>query len=691
MRFGDVGKLRSNLIRFFRNPDFLSLLAISAVNAVLVSRPILDGGYVVNADHPCRFAESWYMADELLSHQLNPFGWNPYLQTGLPMFRFGPTFLPMLMVALTRLYIFTPLLPAELSYNFIYSLCYILLPISAYVFARSIGIGVPGRTLLSLLLSLTFAPFPGFIYFSLPNASLIVGVWPYTVGVTFAFLANSVFCSLVKSPNVKGVVEYSFLAAMAALSNILATFGMGFMSLAVIAKEALEGGGLRQAVRLTSLLSMAAVLAIALSSFYLLPILFYKDYMYNLYADPPNLLTRDMIFLTPLVFPWFKGLRDRPGGWFLYSVYLESFWSTWILSVAGVPLSLIGKRGCGIFFIALMVLSLFGASGGLSPPVPQYLRFLDFTRIAMFGLASLAVDILHEKMTRKRPLLAWSITISLIAFSLLPQLQDSAYFFSLAKSSNSEAMRDVKEVMNWLKEKSENSGAVWIEDTTFWDNPADPMNRFWFSHAFGAAFMEIGCRRVYGGFYGFWYKPFWDSWQELDYNIYWKEPPEVHNLFLKYDVHYVVAFSSKMKLKLSSESLFKEAFSSGDFKVYQVLGFKDTFVLATLGSRVEVLEFKPNLLRVRVVDAKQGEKLVVKMAYMPNWRASVDEAQLKVEPELSAFMSVSLPKGSNEICLSFRPTELEILSWLLSLLSWIAAALLLCFHGYQRLGPFILK
>lgn len=682
MRAKPLDKLRSILGKLLASKDLPPLLIISAINAFLVLRSVSDGGYLINADHPCRFAESWYMADELLSNQLNPFGWNPYLQTGLPMFRFGPTFLPMLMVALTRLYIFTSPLPAEFSYNFVYSLCYILFPISAYLFAGSLGMGIPGKILFSSLLSFTFAPFPGFIYFSLPNASMIVGVWPYTVGVMFAFLANSKFCSLVRELKVKGLVEYASLAAMTALSNILATFGMGFMSLSIIAKEVLKARSTKRGINLLLVLSIAAALAIGFSSFYLLPTLLYGDHMYILYADPPDLLTRNMIYATPFVFPWFKSLRDRPGGWFLYSVYLESFWSSWVLCTAGLVMVFISRRECGIFFVVLTALSLFGASGGLSPPVPQYLRFLDFTRIAMFGLAGMAVDMIYERLSRRGKSLAWAAVASLLLFSLLPQVQDCAYFFSLAESSKSEAMNDVRQVLAWLRERSEKSGAIWLEDTTFWDNPVDPMNQLWFSHAFGAAFMEIGNRRVYGGFYGFWYKPFWDSWQELNYNIYWKEPPEIHELLLKYDVHYVVVFSDVMKSKLSSsDDLFREDFSSGNFKIYQVVGFKDNFAFATMGSSVEVLEFKPNLIRVKVAEAKQGERLVIKMAYMPNWHASSGEAELNVEPEQPAFTSVSLPRGAKEIVLSFRPTGLELLSWFLSIASWAAAAFLLRFYG----------
>ncbi|MEM2920846.1 MAG: hypothetical protein QXF26_00845 [Candidatus Bathyarchaeia archaeon] len=550
-------ELRSTINKLLTSKDLPPLLIISAINALLVLMSVSDGGYLINADHPCRFAESWYMADELLSNQLNPFGWNPYLQTGLPMFRFGPTFLPMFMVALTRLYIFTPPLPAEFSYNFVYSICYIFFPISAYMFAGSLGMGIPGKILFSSLLSFTFAPFPGFIYFSLPNASMIVGVWPYTVGVMFAFLANLKFNSLVRDLKVKGLVEYASLAAMTALSNILATFGMGFMSISIIAKEVLKMRSARRGINLLLVLSLAAALAIGLSSFYLLPTILYGDHMYILYAEPPDLFTRNMIYVTPFVFPWFEELRDRPGGWFLYSVYLKSFWSTWILCTAGLILAFVNRRDCGIFFVVLTMLSLFGASGGLSPPVPQYLRFLDFTKISMFGLAGMAVDVVYERFSKRGKSLAWTAVASLILFSLIPQVQDSVYFFSLAKSSKSDVMVDVRQVITWLRERSEKSGAVWIEDTTFWDNPADPMNPLWFSHAFGAAFMEIGNRRVYGGFYGFWYKPFWDSWQELNYNIYWNDLSEVHELFLKYDVHYVVAFSNSMKDKLSSSvSLF---------------------------------------------------------------------------------------------------------------------------------------
>ncbi|MEM2920845.1 MAG: hypothetical protein QXF26_00840 [Candidatus Bathyarchaeia archaeon] len=105
-----------------------------------------------------------------------------------------------------------------------------------------------------------------------------------------------------------------------------------------------------------------------------------------------------------------------------------------------------------------------------------------------------------------------------------------------------------------------------------------------------------------------------------------------------------------------------------------------------MGSRVEVLEFKPNLIRIRMAEAKQGERLVIKMAYMPNWHASSGEAVSTVEPEPPAFTSVSLPRGAKEIVLTFKPTELEILSWLISLTSWIVVAFLTRFYGEKGMA-----
>lgn len=677
--------LRVHASRFIASADALPVFVLLLANGLAVLWPLLPGGYLVNGDHPCRFAEAWYMADFLLLGQHNPFGWNPYLQTGLPMFTFGPTFLPILMTSLVKLALF---LPQELAYNLVFVFSYLLYSVAAYLFARSLGMGTFSSFCFSFMLCFTFTPFPTYIYFSLPNAALIVGVWPYALGVALAFLANHRFISLTNGSGARSLLEYSSLAALTGLSNVLATFGLGFMSLAFVTSDLLKKRDLRRSARLLGYVTLAAALGLTLSSFYLALPFIYGDQYYKLWSEPLDPSTRSVVLVAPLVMPWFETYASRPGGWFLESMYLQSYVTTWALGLVGVGASLILWRSDGLFFIFLALASLFGAAGGLGSFVPQYLRFFDFTRIAWIGLACVAIDCAVRLISKKSKLLAPLAGAALLAVAFVPQASDSATYLWLARSRDSGGpLVDAGAAIRWLADSSDPSGAVYIEDTTFWDNPAEPMNQLWFGHAFGAAFMELGPRRVFGGFYGFWFKPYWNSWWDINWGAYAGNSQDLRALFAKYDVRYALAFTNALKEKLSDPAYFSKVFESGDFAVYEVRDFSEAFAYSLSGRPVETIELKPDLMRFRITGAQPRDALVVKMGYMPHWIASAEGSPLDCSPYDAAFMMVSLPEGDHEVTLIYQPLLMDHALRLLALLGWCVVALLCLFKPRATL-PF---
>lgn len=664
-----MSRARRAISDFIVGEDGIPVTVLLLTNLMAVIWPLLPGGYLVNGDHPCRFAEALYMADVLLLGQLNPFGWNPYLQTGLPMFTFGPTFFPMLVVSLTRYVLFFA--SPEVSYNLVFVSAYLTYVIAAYFFTRSLGMRAWGSFSFSFLLCFTFTPFPADVYFSLPNAALIVGVWPYALGVALAFLSNSRLISLSNKSKIRTFLEYAALSALSGLSNVLATFGLGFMSLAFVASDFLRRRELGRSLRLLGYVSLAAIIGLLLSSFYLALPFVYSEHYYKLWSDPPDTTTRNMILMSPLVMPFYKEYANKPGGWFLSSIYSSSYLTTWALGLVGILISLILWRQDGLFFIFLVLASMFGAAGGFGSFVPQYLRFLDFTRIAWIGLACVTVDSAAQLVSKRWRSLGVFVGVAMLAVAFVPQVADSTTFFWLVRSRNSGGpLEHANNAITWLSQRSEPSGAVYVEDTTFWDSPAEPMNQLWFGHAFGAAFMELGPRRVYGGFYGFWYKPYWNSWWDINWGAYKMDSPGLRELFAKYDVRYALVFSDALKQKLSDGRYFSKVYESGDFAVYEVVNYTESFAYLLSGGQVVTLEIRPDLFRFIVQDAQPGDRMIVKMGYMPHWKAMVWGSPLSCDPYDVAFMQIPLPSGDSEVTLTYQPLPADYLLRTMSFICW---------------------
>jgi len=62
----------------------LSLLIVEAVNLAVILT-VMKPGYIINADHPCRLSEAWYVAEVLVPRYGRLMGWDPFLFAGFPI------------------------------------------------------------------------------------------------------------------------------------------------------------------------------------------------------------------------------------------------------------------------------------------------------------------------------------------------------------------------------------------------------------------------------------------------------------------------------------------------------------------------------------------------------------------------------------------------------------------------------
>jgi len=661
----------------------VSFLAIEAANLALILT-VLKPGYIINADHPCRLSEAWYVAEVLVPRYNRLMGWDPFLFAGFPVLKLGPSFFGIFLVV--SIYYLTLRLSIVLAYNMVIAGVYLLFPASIYFFTRKLGLDWHAAAATSVFACFTAGPFPNFVYFSPFTTIFVVGVWPFTLGLTLAFMATAKLIDCLEAKSIKDLLLTSILASLVALTNILTAFMLGVLCLAYIGSKLIQAHSLKGVFVFSKnllLSGLIVLIALVLAAFWVFPFVASRDYWLLLYVEPPYEPERTWVTLYPFVMPFAPQLSSAPGGWIFQYFYDYSFVTIWALGMMGFIWSLRKWKSKMLMLVIALFFGLVFARGNFSPPVTQCLRFLDFVKVIWFYFAGFFVHeasgflgskvakwIAPEDVAFKR-VVTVNFMILIVALGIwLPYLDFSRYIGLVQTSGSNELMTSVHKVYDWLSLNAVEGSTIFFEDTTFWDNKVEPFNPLWFAHAFGAAPMFTG-HPNYGGFYGFWYRPYNDVWGDLIWGIYDASSNEAHRKFVFYNIKYVVGFSEPLRQILSDSTFFTEKIGN-PFYVYEVLDYTPSYAFVDGGDgKAIVKEFSAAKV---VIDAKAADgdaSLVLRVSAFPNWKAYVNGEEVPIREYWPNFMTVSLPKGDSEIIFQWEDTIPDFLTRTASILSWV--------------------
>jgi len=682
----------------------LSLLIVEVANLAVILA-VMKPGYIINADHPCRLSEAWYVAEVLIPRYGRLMGWDPFLFAGFPILKLGPSFFAIFLVVAIHYVTFKFSIVS--AYNIVIAGIYLLFPISIYFFTRKLGLDWHAAAATSAFACFSTSPFPNFFYFSPFNTIFVVGVWPFTLGLTLAFLATAKFIDFAEAKALRDLLMTSVLASLVALTNILTAFMLGILCLAYVGSKLVQShslSGVIGFVRNMAWLGLVALIALALAAFWVFPFLADRDYWLLLYADPPYEPERTWVTLYPFVVPFAPQLSDAPGGWIFQYFYDYSFVTIWSLGMMGFLWSLRKWKSKVLMLVPALFLGLVFARGSFSPPVTQCLRFLDFVKMIWFYFAGFLVHEVSKFLGSKvgRSLASGDITFEkavtvnfMILITLsglwLPYLNFSGYLGLVQTSGSNELMTLVHKVYDWLSLNAAEGSSIFYEDTTFWDNRVDPFNQLWFAHAFGAAPMFTG-HPSYGGFYGFWYRPYNDAWGDLIWGIYDNTPIEAHRKFAFYNIKYAVGFSEPLKMILSDPTLFKEKVSFPPFYVYEVLDLTPSYAFLDGGNGEAIVDmFAANSISVDIKRADENVLLVVRASGFANWKAYVNGAETPIQEYWPNFMAVNLPPGDSEAIFQWEDTLVDSLTRGVSVAVWVGVLASLVFLKVRGRGKFLVR
>jgi hypothetical protein len=547
----------------------------------------------LSSDHPAHLFKAWHFWEEMLGRG-RVRGWSHFWAFGFPSDELAPP------GSEVWVCLFRALTFGQLSWLRTYALAYagflLLVPLSAYVFARS----YLGRAA-SVGAAWIAALDPGGMLEGGWHWHTDWGVWPVTLAMSFVLLSLERFERVLSGARPRAALLAGLWFACALLTHHMALLTLAVALPILLADHALRPASLRAAQVTRALLG--AALGLGLSAFFLVPFFGRSSFTQDLGWMNDGLLATAQKFVS-----------------------LRTFQFLWApiqgLSIVGAFLVL-RRRLPGGLFLVLSWLALVVLSSGfllhsfhLERLFPSLVkleanRFLLVAKLFAFplsayGLVELVRPLVGALRTRtlRREHAAPALACGLLVVLLVADFQhvvDSQLKKQIVGESEKKYFRDLEKVLAWSRQERAASRGHYRIAYNMWRS----------EHLSTLAPVLDGTPMYKVG-----YTPV---------QIFEAFPMTGEDwLFEALSVKYVVSSTPLSRPTLTPLRQF------GALTLYRFENYRpDPFTMIG-GGQAKLLEFSPERIRIRVSGATAASRLKLHVARFPRWRARYGEKYVRI-------------------------------------------------------------
>jgi hypothetical protein len=632
----------------------LAAVLFLVLAALVLSWPILAGGYLTYADNAAHIAEIYSLAFE------NGGGWSDIAFCGFPI---GMLHSPLWYGSAAGL------VRAGIPAGFLYALAlfigFLAPPLALYFVAR--------RSLRPLTAG--FAA-----YLLLIQRPSLVGLGTPLAGMWTYYIAAALFIALVwrLGREARSARDLVWLGTLVGLIGITHLFLV--VPAAVLAAVHLVRSVLRR-VRPGALALQAAVALVGIlaASAYWLPMVLASETTtfapQNL--SPPMALAR--LFLPTDVVELVKGEAPE----FSARLVLDAL-PMWGLLVLGVWGAVVGRHrrndaalyGGWVALVMLVLIAFVAPATNARVFGPVSWRLLYFVRI---GAALAAIPALAAAEASFAALARRGVAPAAAVIGLALCLWWGAPLRAETPASKSDEMTEVRELWDWLSNnKRETWGRVYIQDTFMTPPLGDDLGG---SHILALTARETGVRQL-GPYYGV--VPYktktWTMGQVgLLYGLRVARAEHIEELRARMaatNATHLVVSDPGLGIQIQRSGFFTLLTRIGRFSVFELRGAVSAWVTPIGGEdgpSVAVDEYKTGRIIVRVSAKTEDAAFICKTSYHPFWRiAGSDNARLS-EHSTGLIRVGKLSPGDQRVELSYAPPRWPV--WV-SAAAWLALLLL---------------
>ena len=134
---------------------------------------------------------------------------------------------------------------------------------------------------------------------------------------------------------------------------------------------------------------------------------------------------------------------------------------------------------------------------------------------------------------------------------------------------------------------------------------------------------------------------------------------------------------------LDASARFESVWSNELFTFYKINDYEPTWVEVN-GATASLNRYERTTIDLQIADAASGATLLVKRTNYPLWQAQVDGDHQPIQTNEFGLMTLSLPPGSYNVRLNYRPGWPERLGGIVSLITMVGAFGWLLWHRRPR-------
>ena len=632
----------------------LAAVLFLVLAALVLSWPILAGGYLTYADNAAHIAEIYSLAFE------SGRGWSDIAFCGFPI---GTLHSPLWYGSVAAL------VRAGISAGFLYALAlfigFLAPPLALYFVAR--------RSLRPLTAG--FAA-----YLLLIQRPSLVGLGTPLAGMWTYYIAAALFIALVwrLGREVRSARDLVWLGTLVGLIGITHLFLV--VPVAVLAAVHLVRSVLKRVRPVTLLWQVVfALVGILAAAAYWLPMVLAKE---TTTFAPQNLspaMALSRLFLPTDVVELVRGHAPE----FSARLVLDAL-PMWVLLVLGVWGAVVWRRrkneaalygGC-IALIVLVLIAFVAPATNARIFGPVSWRLLYFVRI---GAALAAIPVLAAAEARFAGLARRGLAPAAAVIGVGLCVWSGAPLRAETPSAKSDEMTEVRELWDWLsKNRKSTWGRVYIQDT-FMTPPLG--SSLCDSHVLALTAHETGVRQL-GPYYGV--VPYktktWTMGQVgLVYGLRPASPEHVQELRLRMartNATHLVVSDPTLGIQIQRSGVLNLLTRIGRFSVFEPRDAASAWVSPLRGSGVAtaaVEEYRTGRVAFRMSGATEDAAYLVKTTYHPFWKMTGSPGA-EITEDATGLIRVGRLSGSDRrIQLSYEAPSWPV--WV-SVAGWLALALL---------------
>ena len=137
-----------------------------------------------------------------------------------------------------------------------------------------------------------------------------------------------------------------------------------------------------------------------------------------------------------------------------------------------------------------------------------------------------------------------------------------------------------------------------------------------------------------------------------------KEEELIKNL-KNYNIRYLIAIDPNLKNRLDNSKNFKEIYGSENYKIYELNNYKSEYITSDKKIEYNILKFKDQEINIHIINKYDNNKIIIKIAEHPYWKAFIDGKELDITKDENELMSIKIPKGEYLLNIEYRPLKLE--------------------------------